>query len=465
MIEAGVKIDKTALARYKHNVSARLEKADDDLRRLGKLPRREVFNLNSSDDLRLFLFGILPKKFNRLKELSEYENTARKRPLRKDTKKYAELLALQELTKVKPLVSLSGFRGRRTDTGQLATNEQGLLSLQLFAQNRLASLKSAQEQEKLRTLLSWLSKFYEYRKVAKIFSTYTHYPTRADGRVHSSFLIHGTATGRLASRAPNLQNIPKKEVAAREVFVPAPGYIFLSADYTNLEVWILAFESQDELLLKQLYEGINIHDENTKILFNLKPSDPLWKVGRRAAKIFQFGGIQYGGGDREIYEKVILDAPELSLTFADFCDAHHKWNKAHPGYATWKQRLQKAVLDPSSPSYRKATTATGRVRTLMGSEKDLIKEVLNTPIQGGAASVVNRAMIRIHNRLQALKSRIVLQIHDEFLVEAWVPELGEVSNIVREEMERPLDWRGKMVSFPTDQKTGTTWAACYAKEN
>jgi len=219
------------------------------------------------------------------------------------------------------------------------------------------------------------------------------------------------------------------------------------------------------LLLKQLYEGINIHDENTKILFNLKPADPLWEIGRRAAKIFQFGGIQYGGGDREIYEKVILDAPELSLTFADFCDAHHKWNKAHPGYAAWKQRLQKAVLDPSSPSYRKATTATGRVRTLMGSEKDLIKEVLNTPIQGGAASVVNRAMIRIHNRLKALKSRIVLQIHDEFLVEVWVPELGEVSSIVREEMERPLDWRGKMVSFPTDQKTGTTWAACYTKEN
>ena len=101
----------------------------------------------------------------------------------------------------------------------------------------------------------------------------------------------------------------------------------------------------------------------------------------------------------------------------------------------------------------------------MGSEKDLQKEVLNTPIQGGAASVVNRAMIRLDKRLETLRSRLVLQIHDEFLLEVWNSELGDVKRIVREEMERPLDWRGVTVSFPTDQKTGRTWAACYGDDD
>ena len=90
---------------------------------------------------------------------------------------------------------------------------------------------------------------------------------------------------------------------------------------------------------------------------------------------------------------------------------------------------------------------------MMGTDKDIKKEVLNTPIQGGAASVVNRAMIRIYKRLLPMKSRLLLQIHDELLVEVWRPELAKVKKLVKEEMERPMNWRGEMVSFPVDQKT------------
>lgn len=476
MIRNGIKIDINELRKYKKELQDRLMGIDKKLWEIGGLPQKivrhdtskvleaDVFNLDSPEDLRWFLFGIRPSKLKRLQDLEAYDDPERKRPLKKDTKKYTELLALQQLSEITPIVELKGFRGRRTDNGAVSTNEQGLLSLQLFVQNHIASLKTPAKKQTYEVLLKWLSFFYKHRKTAKLLSTYTSYPVKNDGRVHTQLLIHGTVTGRIASRAPNLMNIPKKEVEARRVFVPKDGHTFLTADYTNIEVWILAYESQDELLLQQLKDGINIHDENTKILFNIGPEDALWSIGRRAAKIFQFGGIQYGGGDREIYEKVILEAPELSLTFSEFVEAHRRWTQAHPGYADWKRMLQRNVLNPQHASYRKAITATGRVRTLMGTERDILKEVLNTPIQGGAASIINRAMIRLYHRLKPLKSRMILQIHDELLLEVWRPELAEVKKTVREEMERPVNWHGEMVSFKTEQKTGSSWKDCYVED-
>ena len=466
MIEKGVKLDEKKLAVYKRNLGKRLSDIDAKLHSSGKLP--EVFNLSSGDDLRWFLYGVRPNKFDKITQLKEYEvETATKRPRKKDTKVYQDIKAIEEISQVRPFVSLASFHGRTTEGGAVSTDEQGLLSLQFHINNRLAALSGLirrtedhnVEEKGLKALLEWLTLFYTHRSTAKLLSTYTHYPTWQDGRVHTKYLIHGTSTGRLSSSQPNLQNLPKEEIEARSVFIPEDGYVFLSADYVNLEVWVLAYETQDELLLQQLKSGLNIHDENTKILFGLQPGDPKWKLARKAAKIFQFGSIQYAGSDKEIYAKVVLAAPDFGLTLAQYVQAHNTWNRAHPGYAAWARTVQAHALQ-----HREVSTAFGRKRILYGAERDIVKQALNTPIQGGAAGVVNVATIGIHKRLAGMRSGLVLQIHDELVVEAHRDELALVRKIVREEMERPVNWRGQMVTFKTDQKVGLNWAQCYSGE-
>jgi len=469
MIERGIRVDEAKLSSYKRSLEKRLREVGTKLYDGGRLP--VAFNLDSGDDLRYFLFGNAPAKFGRLKDLTPTidPKTGKEKSLRKDTKKYAELLALQTIKdQVHPMVNLRSFRGRTTDSGKCSTNDQGLLSLQLHLQNRIGEIdrlkqptqEHRNEREAITALLSWLEQFREYRRLGKLLSTYTRYPTWQDKRIHTRLMIHGTATGRLSSSEPNLQNIPKKDIEAREPFVPAEGYVFLSADYVNLEVWVLALESQDEALLTQLRNGINIHDENTKLLFGLTPESPNWKIARRAAKIFQFGGIQYGGSDREIYEKVILEAPSLALTFSSFVNAKYRWTQAHQGYAQWARKVQRQAVET-----RRVEIAGGRVRTVYGAERDIQKQALNSPIQGGAAHVVNQATIRIHERMKDMKSGLVLQIHDELLFEVWVDELGKVQHLVKEEMERPVDWRGVSVVFPSEQQVGKSWADCYRKED
>lgn len=467
----GVKLNAHRLRIYKSSLARKLEQIDSRLRENGSLP--DSFNLNSDDDLRLFLFNEQPGKFSRLVELQEYDpstvtrvdkRTGEKRPpLKKNTDKYRDLIALRSLRdNTRPIYLPMGYSGRKTKKGRKRkVDEQGRLSLQVTIQNRLREIrhfkrlssKHELELNQIERLLDWLELFNEYASVEKLLSTYTSYPVASDGRVHSSFLIHGTATGRLSSSKPNMQNLPKKEIAARKPFVADEGFVLLSADYNNLEVRVLAYESEDDVLIKQLESGINIHDENTKTLFGIDPENELWPEGRKGAKTFQFGGIQYGGSDREIYEKVILDAPRLRLTFKEFIEAKERYNVIHPKYRLWYETIERGIRQDG---VRTARTFHGRVRFLMGSDKDILKQALNTPIQGGAGGVINRAMIRIDDLMdeRKLESRIVLQIHDQLVYEVPNSELEEMKLLVKTEMERPVDFKGTEVIFPVDLSTG-----------
>jgi DNA polymerase I-like protein with 3'-5' exonuclease and polymerase domains len=504
MISNGLLLNPRRLDDFKRNTEEKARRIEEEIRTDFNLPPE--FNLESDDHLRYLLYNELPRSFGTVEEnlegfvkkkeeavrcsscskkswiekggdslhwrclcgstnqlqsssLGEYRTKARRKT---GTKVHKKLLKIKTIKDNTPVFDLPpGFKGRRTKLGARRTaNEQGRLSLQVHLQNRISkirALKRPAEKHRLEALqlekqIIFLEKFNEYQKISKLLSTYTSFPTQRDKRVHSSLLIHGTNTGRLASAKPNLQNLPKKNKEVRKVFVVPPGFTYLSGDYSNLEVRILAYITEDEPLISAFEKGRNVHDENTRILFNLDSSHPQWDLARRASKIFMFGGISYGGSEREIYQKVILEAPRLNLTFEDFKRARNRWMGAHPGYQKWYREIEE-----TNDEVRTAETFLGRRRTLFSTNpRDRFKQRLNTPIQGGAAGVINDALIRIYNRedFSSLKSKLVLQIHDQLLFEAKLEEVDQLREIVKEEMEKKFVINGREVIFPVDFETG-----------
>lgn len=455
----GIYLNKEAQAAVKKELAETAERLDGELRELAGLPPE--FSLGSDTDLRLFLFGYKAKKYDKAEEL----------PKKKEgTKVYEECRQMAAIVDGTTTIYYPpGFRPRLTGKSKVPqVDDQARLGLRVASQNRLAELdkfrrpteKHAVEREAIERLLLWLDKYDEYSEATKLLSTYTDYKTGIDGRVHPSFIVHGTSTGRFASRNPNFQNLPKGNPIIRRMFtVEDEHWRIVSADYSNLEVAVLAYVSGDEKLISLIEEGRNIHDENTRILFpELHPDHPLWNEGRNAAKVFQFGGISYGGGPREIYEKVLLKAPKLRLTFADFKAALARWMDEHPGYRDWAAAQKRAVLDRKAPTYRRVETFAGRVRRCYGTERDIEKIALNTPIQGGAAHIINAATIRIARRLEGMRSKLQAQIHDEIRSEAHEKELDDVCSLLREEMEKPIEINGVERTFRVDIEVGHNWA-------
>ena len=453
MQETGVLFSPSKAATLKKSLKKELTEIEIRLRESASLPKE--FNLASDDDLRLFLFGTVSSKYDKGEDyLKKKEGTKIREALR-------ELYTVRHETI--PFYVPKGFKGRRTPSGSVTVNKQGRLSYirhLIKRLNEIASFKRPdpryqEEATQIRKTLEWLELFQEWTELDKLLSTYFSYEYDENNRVHSQFLIHGTATGRLASRSPNLQNLPKKRAKdIRSLFVAPPNHRILAADYSNLEVRVMAYETGDPQLIDIVDNGKNMHDINTRILFKLTPDDPQWNAARRAAKIFMFGSLAYGGGDNEIYEKVILDVPELELTFKEFVEAKERYMEAHPVYVAWRERITSEVTQN-----RQVRNAFNRVRTFYGSSRDIIKEALNFPIQSAAASIINRAMVRIHRRLKegSYVSRLQAQIHDELRLEVLEEEYEEVRSLVIEEMTRPLLFYGIERSFDVECESGPDW--------
>ena len=453
MMMNGFSYDEKALNKWIRKLKKIQAEIILDLFKVGKLP--EGFNLSADDDVRYFLYNILPSK---LKNLDEKLKSKK----RKDTIVYKELedkIILRD--KTEQIYKPKTF-GRRTPTGKLKVDKQGRLGLKRQLNNRLFSIQGFKkptdghklELKNIRKLNKWLDIFEDYKTNQKFITTYAKFKTGEDGKVHTSLLIHGTSTGRLASRDPNLQNPPKKISGIRKAFIASPGCILLAADYSNLEVRVLAYEANDEVLIQALEAGINIHDLNTEQLFGLTKKDPLWKSCRDATKVFFFGGTAYGGSLTEIYDKVLLRAPEANLSFKKFKSLIEQIEHDHPAIVEYKESITKYVK-----KYRKIENFAGRVRILMGSERDIIKQGLNYKPQSGAASIINQATIRIDNILddRNLKTKMILQVHDELLFDVVEEELEIMKVIIKTEMEKQVNFRGILRSFPVDITTGKTW--------
>lgn len=388
----------------------------------------------------------------------------------KETKEYKTIQGIKAIESYNPPYILWKFKPRQTDSGDKQIDAKFRESYSIALIKRLASiegLKAWQEPEtsgrkqhfmeehaNINKMLAIIKSYNEFASIKKLKESYYYWETREDGRVHSNIKVTGTATGRFSSSKPNLFTFPQSQKCPllRNIFTPKEGHVFLSCDYKGLENYVMAYVTKDRGLLDIIHNGKDLHDENTMSLFGLDKEDPKFNLFRKAAKIFQFAGLAYGGGDKEIHGNIVTKHPETKLTLKAYKEAKESYMKAHPQYRAWVEE----IVEQANTKRYVDTYVAGRRRYLYGNESDIRKEAMNSPIQGTAADVVNRAMIRIHKRLREenLKAELVLYVYDELNYEVPLEELPRVYEIVAEEMTRPVVIKGITREFKIDPEIG-----------
>lgn len=309
--------------------------------------------------------------------------------------------------------------------------------------------------EKLAPEYPIIHKILEYRQYAKLKSTYADGLSNfieEDGRIHGKFHQTVTATGRISSAEPNLQNIPiRMELGRliRKVFIPEEGYVFVDADYSQIELRILAHCSGDEHLIEAYKEAQDIHRITAAKVFH-KSFEEVTDQERRNAKAVNFG-IVYGISSFGLSQDLSISRKEATKYIEDYF-------KAYPGI---KDFLDRAVAKAKKDGY--VTTLFGRRRPVpeLSSGNFMQRSfgervAMNAPIQGTAADIMKMAMIGVERRLksQNMKSRLVLQVHDELLIEAHETELEQVKRLLQEEMEQAVELKVPLV---VDMHTGSNW--------
>ena len=295
----------------------------------------------------------------------------------------------------------------------------------------------------------------EYRQLTKLKSTYADglgAVIEADGRIHSTFNQTITATGRISSTEPNLQNIPVRMELGRlirKVFVPEPGFVFLDADYSQIELRVLAHMSGDEKLIEAYKEAEDIHRLTASQVFHI-PLDEVTPLQRRNAKAVNFG-IVYGISSFGLSQ-------DLSITRKEAAAYIQKYFETYPSIKGFLDRL---VEQGKEKGY--VTTMFGRRRPVPELKSSNFMQrsfgervAMNSPIQGTAADIIKIAMNRVYKRLldENLRSRLVLQVHDELLIETWKDEIPQVSQILEEEMKGAARLS---VELEVDMHQGDNW--------
>lgn len=300
-----------------------------------------------------------------------------------------------------------------------------------------------------------VEKILEYRQLTKLKSTYADGLAAyigPDGRIHGKFNQTITATGRISSTEPNLQNIPVRMELGRlirKVFVPREGCIFVDADYSQIELRILAHCSGDEQLIQAYREARDIHRMTASQVFHT-PFGQVSEIQRRNAKAVNFG-IVYGISSFGLSQ-------DLSITRKEAAEYIEKYFETYPGI--------KRFLDDTVAHAKKE----GHVVTLFGRRRPVPelassnfmqrsfgeRVAMNAPIQGSAADIMKIAMIGVNQELKKknLKSKMILQVHDELLIEADINELEEVKEILRRQMEHAADLDVPLI---VDMHTGESW--------
>jgi DNA polymerase-1 len=294
-----------------------------------------------------------------------------------------------------------------------------------------------------------------YRQLAKLKSNYVDsLPLLVDreGRVHTTFNQVGTATGRLSSTNPNLQNIPIRTEKGREIraaFIAAPGRVLLSADYSQIELRLMAHFSDDPLLLQAYRAGQDIHTLTASEVFGVPPGS-MSKETRNRAKAVNFG-IVYGISPFGLAANLNIPQSEAKLYIETY----------FARYVGVRQFIDRLLEE---------TRVTQRVRTLFGRVRPIPdiqsrnpnlrgfaeRTAVNTPLQGTAADMIKIAMIRIRERLRAhrLESKMTLQVHDELLFDVPEGEVETMRSLVKEEMENVIELK---VPIVVDVGIGQNW--------
>ena len=313
--------------------------------------------------------------------------------------------------------------------------------------------------EKLRPQHEIVGAVLDYRQLTKLNSTYVEglgKVVAADGRIHTSFQNTVTATGRLSSTEPNLQNIPVRTplgAEMRKMFVAPKGKVLVDADYSQIELRLLAHMSGDQAMIGGFNSGVDIHTVTASQVFGL-PQDGVPPELRRAAKAVNFG-IVYGISAYSLSE-------DIHVTVAQAKEYMEKYFEHYSGVRAYMGRVVEQGREDGFVS-----TLYGRRRWLPELKSSSFntrsfgeRVALNMPIQGTAADIIKLAMIRVDARLRAegLEARLVLQVHDELIVECPEGEAEQVKALLQEEMEGVA---ALAVPLKADANAGKTWAQCH----
>lgn len=370
-------------------------------------------------------------------------------------KEYGEKLSVSIDKLEKEIYELAGEKFNINSPKQLGIILFEKLGLPNAKKTKTGYSTSAEVLEKLSKDYPIVNLVLEYRQLSKLKSTYadglSNYIAE-DNKIHTTFNQTITATGRLSSTDPNLQNIPIRIELGRlirKVFHPMEGNCFLDSDYSQIELRVLAAMSGDPVLIDAFKAGQDIHRTTAASVFNVE-FDEVTDLQRRNAKAVNFG-IVYGMSAYGLGQDLNISTKEAQ----NFIDSYFKV------YPKIKEFLDKAVSDAKLNGYTK--TLCGRIRPIPElssgnfNQKQFGERVaMNSPIQGTAADIIKIAMIKVHDRLicEGLKSRLILQVHDELLVETVNEEKDKVREILEEEMKNAVSLP---VAMEVETGCGLNW--------
>lgn len=310
-------------------------------------------------------------------------------------------------------------------------------------------LESLQDESPIIEKILW------YRTLSKLYSTYCEGLLKVigeDGRIHSSFIQTETRTGRISSTEPNLQNIPVRKEIGREMrkfFVARDGYLLADADYSQIELRVLAHIADDGEMIKAFNDEVDIHTVTASQVFNM-PVEMVTPLMRSRAKAVNFG-IVYGIGAFSL-------AKDIGVTRKEADDYIKGYLRHYSGVDAY---METVARDAKEKGY--VSTLWNRRRYLpeLSSSNGMLRAfgervARNMPIQGTAADIIKIAMVRVYNRLKAekMEAKLILQVHDELIVEAPECEIDKAAKILSEEMENACQMK---VRLRADVNTGKTW--------
>ena len=370
---------------------------------------------------------------------------------------FGERLKKEQAELTSEIYDFAGHEFNINSPKQLATVLFEELKLRAVKKTKSGYSTNAEVLEKLKWAHPIVEKILEYRKIAKLNSTYVEglIPAinKRDGKIHSSFNQTVTVTGRISSTEPNLQNIPVRTELGREMrkmfIAKSSDFVLIDADYSQIELRVLAHIANDKNMIEAFNSDFDIHSSTAAKVFNVK-NDEVTSEMRSAAKAINFG-LVYGMGEFSLSQDLKISVKKAKEYIEDYLGSY-----------------------PNVKKYMKETVEfardNGYVLTMFGRRRDIpeIKAsnfqtrsfgervALNTPVQGSAADIIKLAMINVFNRLneEKLKAKLILQVHDELIIEAPKDEVDKVCALLKEEMEKAAEL---LVPLKVDMKVGRSW--------
>ena len=375
---------------------------------------------------------------------------------KQELRDYGEKLGVRIETLEKEIYKLADEEFNINSPKQLGIVLFEKLELPFAKKTKTGYSTSADILEKLKGEYEIVDKILEYRQLAKLKSTYAdglaNYINEVDGRIHGRFNQTITATGRLSSTEPNLQNIPIRMEIGREirkVFIPKGGYVFLDADYSQIELRVLAHVSKDVSLIEAYNQGKDIHRITASEVFHI-PFDEVTAKQRSDAKAVNFG-IVYGISSFGLGQDLHISKKEAEAYIENYF-------ATYPGI---KKFLDNAVTQGKKNGF--VTSLMGRIRPVpeLSSSNFMQRSfgeriAMNSPIQGTAADIIKVAMVRVSKAMkkQNLNSQLLLQIHDELLIETHPSEVDIVKELLEKEMSEAMKLS---VDLEVEVKQGSNW--------